>query len=122
MNDLNYRVDPSISQEVNQLQFFTLAYLQVSSKMSRKKCVYCEIRTTEANRTVDHLIPKCRLTLLSERLVTVIGPLNKYCCCRACNTLKGDMSLREFYELVKASNLERKKAILRNIGKLIYLD
>ncbi len=118
----NYRVDPAISEEISLLNLWTLTYLQKSSKMTRKKCVYCEIRTTEQNRTKDHLVPRCRLKQLNDAFINIIAPLNKYWCCRECNALKGDLSLLQFYKLIKASTLERKDKILHNLRRIIKVD
>ena len=51
-------------------------------------CAYCNESIDEYSRTVDHLFPKSRGGILSNK--------NKRPACGKCNKLKGDMDIHEF--------------------------
>jgi 5-methylcytosine-specific restriction endonuclease McrA len=51
-------------------------------------CAYCSTKIDEMSRTVDHLYPKSRGGVLSNK--------NKVPACKDCNQLKGDLSITEF--------------------------
>lgn len=52
-------------------------------------CVYCNKELTSANRTQDHVIPRCRGG-------SDLGRDNLEPACIECNSAKGDMSLLEY--------------------------
>lgn len=52
-------------------------------------CAYCSCPLDDYSRTVDHLYPRSKGGVLSNR--------NKRPCCQRCNSLKGDMDVNEFY-------------------------
>lgn len=57
-------------------------------------CAYCTESIDEFSRTVDHLFPKSRGGILSNK--------NKRPCCGKCNKLKGDMDVIEFQRALNA--------------------
>lgn len=83
-------------------------------------CSYCHKAIDDSSRTVDHLYPKSRGGILSNK--------NKVPACSSCNELKGDMTVDEFQLALKAMlrletmNYKRKtsylKKILINIPKI----
>ena len=58
------------------------------------QCYYCRDSLNDKNRTRDHIIPKSKGGLLSNG--------NKVFACRTCNKWKGDYTLEEWLEKVKA--------------------
>lgn len=54
-----------------------------------KKCYYCGTVLTVDNRTIDHMIPKARGGMNKQS--------NRVWCCKACNSLKMDMTVEEFF-------------------------
>jgi 5-methylcytosine-specific restriction endonuclease McrA len=57
-------------------------------------CAYCNTPIDELSRTVDHLYPKSRGGILSNK--------NKVPACGDCNKLKADMNVAEFKRAVSA--------------------
>ena len=51
-------------------------------------CAYCKTQLDEYSRTIDHLRPKSRGGVLSNK--------NKVPCCGDCNKMKGNMDIAEF--------------------------
>ena len=58
------------------------------------QCYYCKEYLTDLNRTKDHVIPKSKGGKLSKD--------NKVFACRKCNRNKGDLSIEEWIEKLKA--------------------
>lgn len=57
-------------------------------------CAYCNTSIDNLSRTVDHLYPKSRGGILSNK--------NKVPACGDCNKLKADMNVKEFRRAVIA--------------------
>lgn len=84
-------------------------------------CAYCNAPLDDLSRTVDHLYPKSRGGILSNK--------NKVPACGDCNKLKGDMNVREFSRALNAlmfleqSNHKKRVSYLKkvkaNVGKII---
>jgi hypothetical protein len=64
------------------------------------QCYYCIEYLTDFNRTRDHVIPKCKGGKLS--------PDNKVYACKKCNRNKGDLTIEEWIEKLKALKLTPK--------------
>jgi 5-methylcytosine-specific restriction endonuclease McrA len=58
------------------------------------QCYYCREFLTDLNRTKDHVIPKSKGGKLSKD--------NKVFACRKCNRNKGDLTIEEWIEKLKA--------------------
>jgi len=58
------------------------------------QCYYCREFLTDLNRTKDHVIPKSKGGKLSKD--------NKVFACRKCNRNKGDLTIKEWIEKLKA--------------------
>lgn len=84
-------------------------------------CAYCNTQLDDLSRTVDHLYPKSRGGILSNK--------NKVPACGNCNKLKADMNVHEFQRAVMAmmfleSTNHKKmysylKKVKSNTGKII---
>lgn len=57
-------------------------------------CAYCSTSIDDMSRTVDHLYPKSRGGILSNK--------NKVPACGKCNKLKADMNVYEFKRAISA--------------------
>lgn len=58
------------------------------------QCYYCREYLTDLNRTKDHVIPKSKGGKLTKD--------NKVYACRKCNRNKGDLTIEEWIEKLKA--------------------
>ena len=84
-------------------------------------CAYCNAPLDDLSRTVDHLYPKSRGGILSNK--------NKVPACGDCNKLKGNMNVKEFQRALnalmffEATNHKKQMAYLKkvksNVGKII---
>lgn len=84
-------------------------------------CAYCHTSLDDLSRTVDHLYPKSRGGILSNK--------NKVPACGDCNKLKSDMNVNEFKRAInsmmflESTNHKKRYAYLKkikaNTGKLI---
>lgn len=84
-------------------------------------CAYCSAPLDDLSRTVDHLYPKSRGGILSNK--------NKVPACGDCNKLKGDMNVKEFNRALNAlmfleqTNHKKRISYLKkikiNVGKII---
>ena len=77
-------------------------------------CYYCDkILTGRTDKSKDHIIPVSKYGNNQE--------INKVDCCRACNTLKANLSLEGFMEVVKQKVISRRKKqmILSRVKLLI---
>jgi hypothetical protein len=57
-------------------------------------CAYCHVSIDEFSRTIDHLHPKSRGGILSNK--------NKVPACSKCNKLKANMTVEEFNKAVES--------------------
>tara|TARA_R110000868_G_scaffold352154_1_gene613393 strand:+ start:159 stop:482 length:324 start_codon:yes stop_codon:yes gene_type:complete len=84
-------------------------------------CAYCNTQLDNLSRTVDHLYPKSRGGILSNK--------NKVPACGDCNKLKANMNIKEFQRAVAAmifleqtthkKRLSYLKKVKANTGKII---
>jgi hypothetical protein len=77
-------------------------------------CYYCDkILTGRTDKSKDHIIPISKYGNNQD--------INKVDCCRACNTLKSNLTLESFMEAVlqKVVSRRKKKIIISRIGLLI---
>ena len=84
-------------------------------------CAYCNTQLDDLSRTVDHLYPKSRGGILSNK--------NKVPACGDCNKLKGNMNVKEFQRALQAmlfleqTNHKKRisylKKVRNNVGKII---
>jgi hypothetical protein len=98
-----------------------LSNMKTKSGVDLSVCAYCNTPIDDLSRTVDHLYPKSRGGILSNK--------NKVPACGKCNKLKRDMNIKEFRRAVEAmiylevtehkSNLSYLKKVRTNVNNII---
>ena len=72
-------------------------------------CVYCKIKLTSDNASLDHIIPRMRFRLIQNKEdihFRRITSHNSVMCCRKCNGTKGFLTPLEFFMGCRYSGLK----------------
>jgi len=99
-NPAKYRVQNFMSalKKTEQPVPERLALLAKVERSLGTVCKYCPTILTVENVSLDHAVPKTRVTEKSR--MNALG--NLQCVCKECNQVKGDMTHKEFKAILKA--------------------
>lgn len=89
------------------------------------ECIYCQIQLDAEHpqhySTREHSLPKSKYKDFAQSAKNFIGTSTITYCCKRCNSMKGDKTLRQFHAYVLHNQMKRRILMLMRLEQLILI-